>query len=78
MRRVLALGMVLGLVVVFGGMAFAGEFGGCSYGSHLNTAKQKANTATPVATKSQPTVEAGKVLLAQQDKTPVAKPAPKN
>ena len=69
MRKALALLVVLGLVVVFGGMALAGEFGTCNYQSHAKQVMaDKADAPKPAATKSTLQADSNKLVLAQTDK----------
>jgi hypothetical protein len=68
MRRVLALMVALSLMMVFGGVAFAGGgFGECSYSTHAKqVAADKTDTAKPVATQKAPETDADKLVLAQK------------
>jgi hypothetical protein len=72
MRRVVVLIIAVGLVVVFGGMALAGNFGECGSGSHVNQAADKADTSKTVATQPSEKADADKVVVVQTDK--VVKP----
>ena len=75
MRRIVVLIVAVGMVVVFGGVALAGNSGECSSGSHVNQAMtDKADTSKTVATQPLGKVDADKVVLVQTDK--VVKSAP--
>jgi len=71
MRRIAALIVAVGMVVVFGGVALAGGFGECSYNQ---AAKDKAEASKNVATNAPEKADADKVVIAQTDKP--AQPAP--
>lgn len=74
MRRIAVLIVAVGMVVVFGGVALAGGFGECGYGSHVNqAATDKADPSKAVATQPTEKADANKLALAQTDKA--AKPA---
>ena len=75
MRRIVVLIVAVGMVVVFGGVALAGGFGECGYGSQANQAAvDKADTSKTVATQPTGKADTDKLALAQPDK--VVKPAP--
>ena len=71
MKRVMALVVALGAVVVFSGAALAGGggFGECSYGSRVNQAAvDQVNTSKPVATQVLPKAMTDKLILAKTDR----------
>ena len=74
MRRIMALFVAVGVVVVFGGVVLAGGFGECGYGSHNQAAADKADTSKIAATQPPEKADADKLALAQTDKA--VKPAP--
>jgi hypothetical protein len=75
MRRIVVLLVAVGMVVVFGGVALAGNLGECSSGSHVNQATiDKSDTSKMMATQPSGKVDADKVVLVQTDT--VVKPAP--
>jgi hypothetical protein len=75
MRRIVGLLVAVGMVVVFGGVALAGNDGACSPGSHVNQAvTDKADTSKTVATQPPEKVDADKVVLVQTNQ--VVKPSP--
>jgi hypothetical protein len=68
MQRVVALVLTLGMMVVFSGVALAGEM--CSYNLQAGqTTGEKAETGKPVATKSTDKIDADKVVVAQTEKS---------
>ena len=68
MQRVVALVLTLGLVVVFSGVALAGET--CSYNLQAGqTTVDKADAGQSVATKSTDKIDADKVVVAQTEKS---------
>jgi hypothetical protein len=78
MQRAFALVVALSLVVGFSGVALAGDFGECSYSSHVNrAATDKADTSQTVATKPAPKADADKLLLAFTDKQDKSTPPTK-
>jgi hypothetical protein len=76
MRRIFALILALGMLVVFSGVALAGGSGMCSYSEQTQASTDKTDAAKPVATKSTDKVEADKLLLAHIEKAnkPVSEP----
>ena len=70
MRRIVALLIALGMIVVFSGAALAGDgSGSCQYSSHLTQANaEKADAAKTAATKTPLKEQAEKLILAQKDK----------
>jgi hypothetical protein len=69
MRRIVVLIVAVGMVVVFGGVALAGNLGECSSGSHVNQAvTDKADASKTVETQAPEKVDANKVVLVQTDK----------
>jgi hypothetical protein len=75
MRRIVVLIIAVGMVVVFGGVALAGNGGECSFGSHVNqAATDKADTSKTVATQPLEKADANKVVMVQTEK--LVKPAP--
>lgn len=78
MRKMIAVFVVLGMCVLWGGLAFAGGLGACDYSKHVNQAKaDKADVEKNVATKSAPQTDAEKLFLVQADKMRQAVPAKK-
>jgi hypothetical protein len=70
----MALFMVFGLCLVWGGVAFAGDAGMCDYSKHVNQAKaEKADTKQKEATQS----ATEKLFLVQADKIRKAVPVKK-
>jgi hypothetical protein len=73
MRRILALGVMLTVVMMFSGAALAGDFGSCDSRAHVNQAQtDKATTVKPVA-EATPKIEADQLVLVQTVKP--SKPA---
>ncbi len=71
MKRMAALVVALGMVVVFSGVALAGGggFGECSYSSRVNQAAvDKVDTSKPVATQVLPKAAPDKPLFAKTNK----------
>jgi hypothetical protein len=56
------------MVVALGGVALAGNYGECSYGSHNQAATDKIDATKTVATKAPETTDASKVVIAQTEK----------
>lgn len=78
MRKVMALFVVLGLCMVWGGLAFAGDLGTCDYSKHVNQAKaDKADVERKEATQPASQTAAEKLFLVQADKMHKAVPAKK-
>jgi hypothetical protein len=74
MRRILALGVMLTVVMMFSGAALAGDFGSCDSRAHVNQAQtDKATTVKPVAKEATPKIEADQLVLVQTVKP--SKPA---
>ena len=66
MRKILALGVMLAVVMMFSGVALAGDFGSCDYSARVNQAQtDKANTVKPVAKEATPKTEANQLVLVQ-------------
>jgi hypothetical protein len=77
-KRALVLVVALSLAGVFSGVALAGDFGECSYSSHVNqAATDKADSSQTVATKPSPKVDANKFVLAFTDKQDKSVPTTK-
>jgi hypothetical protein len=76
MRRLFALILALGMLVVLSGVVLAGDSGMCSYSAPTQASTEKTDTAKPVATKSTDKIDADKLLLAQTEKfnKPVSEP----
>ena len=74
MQRIMTLIVAASMVMVFGGVAFAGGDGTCSYGSHNQAATDKTDASKNVAVKASEKTDSDKVVIAQTDKP--AQPAP--
>ena len=74
MKRIMALIVAAGMVMVIGGVAFAGGDGACSYGSHNQAATDKTDASKNVAVKASEKADSDKVVIAQTEKP--AQPTP--
>ncbi len=78
MRKVAAFLMALSFVLVVSGLAFAGGADGvCAYSHSKKTTASKADTAKPVAQKSDSKTVTDQLLLAQKAQTTKTTPAQK-
>lgn len=77
MRRIVALIVAVGVVVVFGGVALAGGSGECSYSSYNQAATDKAEASKAVATKAPDKANVDKLVIAQTNKPSQPTPAEK-